>query len=99
MKHFVVDIHYTAPLEEVAKITDKHREFLQTGYDAGIFLASGPKNPRTGGVILARHNSYEELKDFLSNDPYNKNNVAEYTFTEFNPVKLQPFMQEWAEGK
>ena len=53
MKHFLVDIDYLVPVEELAEILPRHRAFLQTGYDKGILLCSGPKEPRTGGLAVA----------------------------------------------
>lgn len=99
MKHFVVEIIYRAPIERVNEIVGKHREFLQKGYDEGMFLASGPQVPKIGGIIIARANSMEELARYLQNDPYQLENVAHYQYIEFNPVKAQPFMNDWLEGK
>jgi uncharacterized protein YciI len=95
MKHFIVDITFTSPLEKIDAILPKHREFLQTGYDKGLLLMSGPKNPRVGGVVVARAGSLEDIINFFSNDPYKLNGVADYNFTEFNPVKHQDFLKEW----
>ncbi len=52
MKHFLVDIHYLVPVEQLADILPDHRAFLQTGYTLGLLLFSGPKEPRTGGWRL-----------------------------------------------
>ena len=60
---------------------------------------SGPENPRTGGVVIAKANSLEEIKSFFSNDPYFKNNSAEYEFREFNPVKFQNILADWIARK
>ncbi|MDE1170169.1 MAG: YciI family protein [Verrucomicrobium sp.] len=95
MKHFYIEITYTAPLEVVAETLGVHRDFLQTGYDQGILLLSGPMNPRTGGFIVGRGDSLEEFQAFMADDPFLKKNVASYRFVEFVPVKHQPFLQEW----
>ena len=54
MKHFIVEATYLAPLEKIREATPKHREFLQRGYDAGLFLCSGPQDPPVGGFLVAR---------------------------------------------
>jgi len=95
MKHFIIIITYTAPFEEINKILASHREFLQNGYDSNRILMSGPQNPKTGGIVIARGESEENLLNFFSNDPYKLNQVAEYRFIEFNPVKHQPFLTDW----
>jgi uncharacterized protein YciI len=95
MKHFIIIINYTAPIEKIEEVRPKHREFLQIGYDIGFLLFSGPKNPRTGGIITARAESLEELKLLFSKDPYQINNMANYEYIEFDPVKYQPFLSNW----
>ena len=99
MKHFIIDIHYTAEMSVIEEILPKHREFLQIGYDKGLLLMSGPKNPRTGGMIVCRGNSMEEIQEFFNNDPYVQNNAAEYKFVEFNPVKHQALVENSIAGK
>lgn len=95
MKHYFAELKYLVPVEQLADILPLHRAFLQTGYDKGWLLISGPKVPRTGGFVVARAPSLEDLQDFFKNDPYQINHVAEYTFTEFQPVKHQEFLTDW----
>lgn len=98
MKHFLIDITYIKPLEKIAEILSQHREYLQAGYDSAVILYSGPKNPKTGGIVLARAESKKEIELFIASDPYKKNNCAEYRITEFDPVKRQSFMESWVTG-
>lgn len=95
MKHFVILLQYTKPLEEIDKYLQEHRAYLDKGYSSQMLLASGPQNPRSGGIILARANTLEEIKTFCNSDPFFVNNCAEYTIIEFIPVKYQKHFQEW----
>lgn len=95
MKHFIVEIIYKAPIEKINEIRDRHREFLDKGYKQGLILMSGPQVPRVGGMIIARAESMDEIFQFLSDDPYQKEKVAEYKFTEFTPVHYQDNIKEW----
>ncbi|MHC1737802.1 MAG: YciI family protein [Ignavibacteriaceae bacterium] len=95
MKHFIIIITYTAPIEEINKVVESHRAFLQKGYDSRLILMSGPQNPKSGGIVLARGKSKDELVNFFLEDPYKINQLAEYRFIEFNPVKHQPFLSDW----
>jgi uncharacterized protein YciI len=52
----------------------------------GSFLASGRKVPRTGGVILARGASREEIETIINLDPFYRHHVAEYEIIEFSPT-------------
>jgi uncharacterized protein YciI len=95
MPHFIVEVIYKAPLEKIDEALEEHREFLQDGYDRGILLMSGPQLPRTGGIIIARANSMEELAAYISGDPFNKKGLADYQYIQFDPVKHQEFLKNW----
>lgn len=97
MRHFVVEIIYKAQIEKIEELTPIHREFLQTGYEAGMLLVSGPKVPRTGGIVIAKANSMEELAEFFKKDPYALNDAADYSFIEFNPKSHQEILNDWLE--
>ncbi len=97
MYHFVVEIKYRAHIDEIAKLRPAHREFLDEGYKKGIILMSGPQTPQIGGVIIARSESMKALAKFLQNDPYQRNNVADYTYMQFSPRNFQTFLKEWVE--
>ena len=50
---FVVLLNYEKPLEEIDDLMSDHMAYLRRCYASGVFLASGRREPRTGGVILA----------------------------------------------
>lgn len=95
MKHFLLELTYLVPIETLETVLASHRAFLQTGYDKGWLLLSGPKNPRVGAVLIGRAPSLDEFKAFFINDPYQLNHYAEYSFSEFLPVKHQQFLTDW----
>ncbi|MDZ7764572.1 MAG: YciI family protein [Melioribacteraceae bacterium] len=95
MKHFVVEIEYIIEIEEIANIRPMHRKFLDTGYEKGIILMSGPQSSGNGGIIIARANSKEELMKFLDNDPYQINQAANYKYIEFDPRNHQQILSDW----
>jgi uncharacterized protein YciI len=82
---FVVDLHYVAALDDIEPALDAHVAFLEENYASGCFIASGPKVPRTGGVIIATAKSLSELETILASDPFHAKNLARYTITEFRP--------------
>jgi uncharacterized protein YciI len=79
---FVVSLNYKIPLVEIDRLQAAHVEWLKACYAEGIFVASGPKRPRTGGVIIAR-GSRDVLDARLAADPFAKANAADYDVTEF----------------
>jgi uncharacterized protein YciI len=99
MQHFMVEITYTVPIEELGDTQiNEHRQFLQTGYEQGFLLMSGPQVPPLGGVVIARGESLDTLQQFFQNDPYSKRGLAFYRFVEFRPVQHAGFMADWVNG-
>ncbi|MES2347588.1 MAG: GTP cyclohydrolase, partial [Pseudomonadota bacterium] len=45
---YIVDLTYLKSLAEIEPHLVAHRAFLDEHYARGIFIASGPKNPRDG---------------------------------------------------
>jgi uncharacterized protein YciI len=95
---FVVLLTYTATLEQVDRHLPAHREFLASSYAAGIFLLSGRKEPRDGGVILAKAQSRQALETILSQDPFRIHGVADYQVVEFIPTMAAPFLAALVEA-
>lgn len=79
---FVVSLNYKVPLTEIDRLAPAHVEWLKACYAEGIFVASGPKRPRTGGIIIARGPRYL-LDARLADDPFAKAGAADYDVTEF----------------
>ena len=75
---FLILLDYVRPLSEVDLHIDAHRAFLTRHYAAGHFLLSGRKTPRTGGVILARAASSDEVTQWIAEDPFRTAGVASY---------------------
>ena len=100
MKHFFLEGEHLVPFEQRApELIAAHRKFLQQGYDNGRFLLSGPSIPPTGGVLIARAQSRDELNAFLADEPFCKAGVMRFSkIVEFNPVQHQPILREWFAG-
>lgn len=87
---YVILIDYTAPLDRVDELLAEHVAWLDGHYDDGTFLASGRREPRTGGVILARDLSPDALDAVLAADPFARHAVAAHTVVRFHASKLAP---------
>ena len=90
---FVVTLTYVVPLEEVDAHLEEHIDYLEAQYAAGVFLASGPRVPRTGGVILARADSEAALKAVLDQDPFSRHGLADYDVVEFVARMTSPELE------
>lgn len=84
---YVVSLTYKVPLEQVDAHIDAHIAWLKSAYAKGMFLASGRKVPRDGGVILARGDR-KNLEEELTRDPFHQHDLADYSITEFEPAMV-----------
>ncbi|OLL33481.1 hypothetical protein BTH42_01875 [Burkholderia sp. SRS-W-2-2016] len=85
---YVINLVYTAPLDRIDDALDAHRAFLATQFDAGIFVAAGPKVPRDGGIIIAVRIERDRLDRILATDPFAEQGLARYEVTEFKTTRL-----------
>ena len=83
---FIAILTYKKPLSEVDRFLAAHREYLARHYAAGDFIASGPQNPRVGGVIMMKADSREVFEDIIAEDPFHINGIADYQIVEFTPT-------------
>jgi len=81
-------IRYRRPLEDVVAHQDAHRAYLRELKAKGVLIASGPCNPRFGGLLLLRvaDDDFKALDEVRDNDPFVKNGVAQYELLGWAPV-------------
>lgn len=82
-------IRYRRPLDEVVTVTDEHRAYLRGLHEAGILLASGPVDPRSGGILLLRvpdDDAQASLDRIRDGDPYHKRGMAQYELLPWLPT-------------
>jgi uncharacterized protein YciI len=94
---FVLELTYTAPLDAVDAVLDAHRAWLDEQYEQGRFLASGRKNPRDGGVILAVAGDRARIEEVAAGDPFVTAGVCVYRITEFVATKTAPELERYRE--
>ncbi|MEU2250072.1 YciI family protein [Streptomyces sp. NPDC019224] len=95
---FVLELSYTAPLDRVDAVMKEHIAWLDEQYAAGVFIASGRKNPREGGVILAVGDERAAIERLAATDPFVVEGVCAYRITEFIATRtsdaLAPYRQQ-----
>jgi len=80
---FVIELLYTASLEDIDAEMTAHVRFLKKYYASGHFVVSGRKIPRDGGIILATGASRQEIEAIVREDPFCKKGLAEFRVIEF----------------
>ncbi|MET3134645.1 uncharacterized protein YciI [Oxalobacteraceae bacterium GrIS 1.11] len=95
---FVISLSYQKPAADIDAALADHVVFLREQYAAGVFLMSGPMQPRTGGVIIAHGVERSALEALLRRDPFYEQGIATYAITQFVPTRtadaLSAFRQD-----
>jgi len=72
---------YRRPLSEIEAVTEAHRAYLGQLKERGVLVASGPLDPRFGGLWLVRvgdENPLAELDAIRDGDPFCQQGLANY---------------------
>src|SRR5687768_7572756 len=96
---FIINLNYIVPLEQLDAHMADHVKFLRTYYKKNVFVASGRKVPRTGGIILALAQSKEEVEQIIREDPFYIHKLAEFSVTEFLTSQYHPELKKFLTGK
>jgi uncharacterized protein YciI len=80
---FVIELIYTAELSEIDAHMTAHVAFLDKYYAAGVFILSGRKIPRDGGIILAVGKTRAEIEAITEEDPFHTHGLAEFRIVQF----------------
>ncbi|WP_217142342.1 YciI family protein [Streptomyces sp. AC627_RSS907] len=94
---FVLELSYTAPLDAVDAVLPDHVAWLDELYAQGVFLASGRKEPRDGGVIIAVAEDRARMEQITAGDPLVTAGVCAYRITEFVAGRTAPVLERYRE--
>lgn len=93
----IVSLEYIKGLPEVEACLPEHIAYLERYYKKGVFLMSGRKKPRTGGIILVKADHREQVERLIREDPFHREGVAEYQIIEFVPTKTAEDLSQYRE--
>ena len=96
---YLVLVNYVKPLPVIDELLPAHRKFLEENYQAGLFLLSGPREPRNGGVILAQCGSKADLAKVLEQDPFVIEGAATYEIIEFKATRTGKALRFLLDGE
>lgn len=82
---FIIIVTYVAGLDAIDRELDAHRRWVAQGYQDGVFLLSGPQEPRAGGAILAHGCDRAALETRIAQDPFHLAGVARHDVIELRP--------------
>jgi uncharacterized protein YciI len=92
---FILESAYIAPIDRIDAALPEHIAWLDAHFAAGIFIASGRKVPRDGGIILAVGDDRNKMEEIVRSDPFSVAGVAEYSITEFVAIKTSAALEQY----
>ncbi|GGK60784.1 YciI family protein [Rufibacter glacialis] len=95
---FLIELTYAVPFAEIEPFMAEHLAFVEQGFSAGHFLASGRKVPRDGGFIFCRASSRQAVEELMQADPFVYQALVEVRIVEFVTSRTIPEMAGLAEA-
>lgn len=93
---FIASLTYTVPIERIDAVLAAHLAWLEAGYGAGYFLASGPREPRDGGLIFVRAENPTQAEARLASDPFLVEQLVKCTITQWTPRFVGPGLEAFS---
>jgi uncharacterized protein YciI len=84
---FVVLLKFSARKDRAGELMQGHKEWIQRGFDDGVFLLVGSLTPNLGGAILAQATPRADLEARLRDDPFVAEGVVAAEIHEIVPAR------------
>lgn len=84
---FIVLLRFSSRREQAGRLMQAHKDWLQRGFDDGVFLLAGSMQPQAGGAILAQGLTLSELGARVDDDPFVAEDVVSAEIIEVSPAK------------
>jgi uncharacterized protein YciI len=85
---FIVLLRFAHHQARAAEAMDGHKQWLQRGFDDGVFLLAGSLQPGLGGALLAHNTTLPALHDRVSRDPFVVEGVVSAEVLEVAPSRV-----------
>jgi uncharacterized protein YciI len=87
---FIVLLKFSDNKGNASQFMEGHKEWVQRGFDDGVFLLAGSLQPKLGGGVVAHNTSLPDLQSRVNTDPFVAENVVTAEILEIAPKKADP---------
>ncbi len=84
---FIVLLRFSGNKGQAGRFMDGHKEWLQRGFDDGVFLMAGSLRPDLGGGIMVHNTTLSDLQGRVNADPFVAENVVRAEIIEIAPAR------------
>jgi len=90
---FIILLKFSDNKEQAKELMEGHNEWINSGFDDGVFLLVGSLQPSLGGGIMAYNTSLADLQTRVNEDPFVAQNVVSAEILEITPAKSDERLQ------
>jgi uncharacterized protein YciI len=87
---FIVLLRFSGDKSKAGPLMQGHNEWLQRGFDDGVFVLVGSLKPNLGGGIVAHNISLPDLQRRVNDDPFVAEDLVSAEILELAPSKADP---------
>lgn len=84
---FVVLLKFSSNRGQAGQFMEAHRQWIQRGFDDGVFLLAGNLQPSLGGAILVHKTSLSKLEARVNDDPFVARSIVSAEIIEIAPSR------------
>ena len=85
---FVVLLKFSDNKVQAKQFMEGHKEWINRGFEDGVFLLVGSLQPDSGGAVLAHNTSLSDLQNRVNTDPFVAENIVAAEILEIAPSKI-----------
>jgi len=82
---FIILLKFSRNKSQAGNFMAGHNQWVQQGFEDGVFLIVGNLQPALGGAIVAQASTIEEIQNRVALDPFVKEEVVSADIIEITP--------------
>lgn len=86
---FIVLLKFSSNKGQASQFMDGHNEWINQGFDDGVFMLVGSLQPNLGGGLVAHNTSLSDLERRVNDDPFVSENVVTAKILEITPARAE----------
>jgi len=86
---FIVFLKFSSNKSQASQFMEGHNEWINRGFNDGVFLLTGSLQSNLGGGIVAHNTSLSDLQRRVKDDPFVSENVVEAEILEITPSRTE----------
>ncbi len=90
---FIILLRFAHNKDMAAEFMQGHGEWIENGFNDGVFLAAGGLQAGAGGAVVAHNTTAEDLQARVNRDPFVAAEVVTADILEMTPSRVDERLQ------